>query len=93
MGFKNPNQRKAIFAEDKQKGMGMPVQKSTPSTYSTLQSPQMTMPSQSFKMGAPSAPKFNPPVGNSIKPTSNPKLPALPKSPKFGKLRNYFKKV
>lgn len=92
MGFKNPNQRKAIFAKDKQMGT-VPPQKSAPSTYSTLQPPEMTQPSQSFKMGAPSAPKFKPPMGNTIKPTSNPGLPALPKAPKFKKLRTYFKKV
>lgn len=92
MGFKNPSQRKAIFAQDKQLG-AVPPQKSAPSTYSTLRPPQMTAPPESFKLGVPSAPKFHPPMANSITPTSNPKLPALPKSPKFGKLRNYFKKV
>lgn len=98
MAFKSGQQRKFLYAldKDKQKGIGspapqtsMPAQKSAPMSIPTSRPPQMTQPPHAFKLGAPAAPQFHPPVGSSIKPTS---IPSLPGMPKFQKLKNYFKK-
>lgn len=98
MAFKSGQQRKFLFAldQDKQKGGSISPQKSAPVSLPTARPPQMTQPPQSFKLGNSSAPKFHPPIGASIKPTSNPSvipsLPSLPKQPKFAKTKKFFKK-
>jgi hypothetical protein len=96
-GFKNPNQRKFLFAQDKDKQKGINSTKSNPNSISTAwPSSQRTEPPAAYKLGNPSAPKFHPPVSASIKPTSNPNiippLPPLAKMPKFGRTRKYLKK-
>ena len=86
--------RKLLYEKDKQNNMGtIPPGTSAPRSIPTSRPPQMSSPPQAFKLGAPSAPKFHPSVGGSIKPTSNPSvIPSLPSLPKFAKVKKYFKK-
>lgn len=99
-GFKSPSQRKFLYAMDKDKQKGIsPIgpTKSSPTTISTAwPSAQRTEPPAAYKLGNPSNTKFNPPVGSTIKPTSNPTIigssPSLPKAPRFAKTKKLFKK-
>jgi len=90
-GFKSPNQRKFLFAQDKSQQQGISPIKSSPNSLSTARPPQMTQPFQAFGLGMPSAPQYHPPVSPTIKPTAIPSLPALPKIQKFARIRKMFK--
>jgi hypothetical protein len=95
----DPNKlRKLLYEKDKQQGLSgsqnMPMQKTTPIGLPTSRPPQMTKPPQAFKLGtSPATHQFHPPAMGTIHPTSHPNvIPSLPAAPKFGKLKNYFKK-
>lgn len=93
MGFKSDKIRKLLFAQDSDKSKGIPPNKSAPASFSTMNHPEIIKPVQPINSGVP---QFKPSMPKSIKPTSNPgiipSLPAMPKSAKFAKVKNYLKK-
>jgi hypothetical protein len=100
-GFKSPNQRRFIFASEKDKTLGqnsqqIPPQKSSPigmPTSHPLQLPGMPQ-QQHFQSTIPAIihPTANPsmhlPKPGSLNPTA---VPALPGMPKFGRMKKYLK--
>lgn len=93
MGFKDASQRKFLFAmdKDKQKGINPMEAKSNSMAIPTSATGQITQAPQTFKLGAPGVKQFHAPVPGSINPTSVPSLPALPKMPHFGRVKQYLK--
>lgn len=81
MPFNNPNLRRFLFAadKDKQKGTGVPA---TISPNTQLLNKSMS------NMGIPQTPAVPKASSNGI-----PSLPGIAKLPKFGKIKNYLKKV
>lgn len=81
MPFRNPNQRKMLFAQDAAKKKGLDP-KSSPTSLTPGLPPTQGIPSIA-KSGLP-------------KPTSNPNiipaLPPMPKMAKFAKTRKYLKR-
>lgn len=90
--FKSPNQRKFLFAQDKDKQKGINPSKSSPNSFPTSRPPEMTKPFKAFSLGTLAAKEFKPSMPGNIKPTSNPSvIPSLPGLPKFGKTKQYLK--
>lgn len=88
--FKSDKVRRMLFAQDKDKQQGIPVNKSKGNSFQTANQSEIIKPMKPINS---SIPQFKPSVPNPIKPTSVPSLPALPKMAKFAKVRKYFKKV
>lgn len=89
MGFKSDKIRKLLFAQDSDKAKGIPQNKSAPTSFPTMNQPEIIKPMKHTNSGIP---QFKPPVSKSIKPTSNPGIiPSLPTMPKFAKVKKYLK--
>lgn len=91
--FKSNNQRRFLFAMDK--NSGIPQQKSQPNSLPTSRPPQMTLPPPAHNLGMMhQTPAYHPPKMGTINPTANPtikNLPTAPKMPKFAKMKKYLK--
>lgn len=86
--FRNTNQRKFLFALDKDKQPSV-----SPLGANTIPSPKplVSNPVQHLTQPSNIGQKL-PGAGKIMKPTNIPSLPTLSKMPKFGRVKQYFKK-